>query len=390
MERKSSLSTRIARMGINFDRQFGSISVPIYQTAIYRYKKFGENFGYDYSRSENPTRFALESAIADLEGGARGLAFSSGMAAITSLFLLFKPGDEIIATDDLYGGTYRLFQEIMKKYGLIFHYVDFEDRGVVREILEKGRVAALFVETPTNPLMKITDVKAAADLGKEFGAITIVDSTFPTPLLMRPLELGADLVLHSATKYLGGHNDLIGGLIVTGSEELGERVYFTQKAAGAILGPFDSWLLLRGMKTLHVRFERAQENAIKASDFLYRCPQVKRVYFPGIPGHRGNEIHFAQSTGPGAILSFELEEGVSVSTFFESLKVITLAESLGGVESLTTHPSTMTHVDIPETERLKLGITDQLVRVSLGIEDSRDLVDDLDQAIRNATSGRVQ
>ena len=385
MEKQISLSTRIVRMGIDFDRQFGSISVPIYQTAIYRYKKFGENFGYDYSRSENPTRFALECAIAELEGGVRGLAFSSGMAAITSLLLLFKPGDVIIATDDLYGGTYRFFQEIMTQYGLIFHYVDFEDHSNLREILEQGGVAALFVETPTNPLMKITDVKAAADLGKEYGAMIIVDSTFPTPLLMRPLEMGADLVLHSATKYLGGHNDLIGGLIVTGSEELGERVYFTQKAAGAILGPFDSWLLLRGMKTLHVRFERAQENAVKAAEFLYKCPHVKRVYFPGIPGHRGNEVHFAQSSGPGAMLSFELGEEISVPTFFESLEVVTLAESLGGVESLTTHPSTMTHVDIPEAERLKLGITDRLVRLSVGIEDGQDIVDDLDQAIRNAS-----
>ena len=385
MEREKALSTRIARLGVGFDRQFGSISVPIFQTAIYRYEKFGENLGYDYSRSENPTRAAVESAILELEGGTRGLAFSSGMAAITSLLLLFKPGDEIIVSDDLYGGTYRLFQEIMQKYGFTFHYVDFENEEGVRHILERGKVAALFVETPTNPLLKIADVRAVVEMGKEFDAMTIVDSTFATPILMRPIEFGAQVVLHSATKYLGGHNDLIGGLIVAAEEELGERLYFKQKAAGAILGPFDCWLLLRGMKTLHVRFEKAQENAVKVSEYLMNSPHVKKVYFPGIPGHRGNDIHFSQSDGPGAMLSFELEENVSLPKFFDSLQVINLAESLGGVESLTTHPATMTHVDIPEEERLKIGITHQLVRLSVGIEEGDDLVVDLGRALEVAS-----
>jgi cystathionine beta-lyase/cystathionine gamma-synthase len=307
------------------------------------------------------------------------------MAAITSLLLLFKPGDEIIVSDDLYGGTYRLFQEIMQKYGFTFHYVDFENEEGVRHILERGKVAALFVETPTNPLLKIADVRAVVEMGKEFDAMTIVDSTFATPILMRPIEFGAQVVLHSATKYLGGHNDLIGGLIVAAEEELGERLYFKQKAAGAILGPFDCWLLLRGMKTLHVRFEKAQENAVKVSEYLMNSPHVKKVYFPGIPGHRGNDIHFSQSDGPGAMLSFELEENVSLPKFFDSLQVINLAESLGGVESLTTHPATMTHVDIPEEERLKIGITHQLVRLSVGIEEGDDLVVDLGRALEVAS-----
>ncbi len=386
MKREKALSTRIAGLGVGFDRQFGSVSVPIYQTAIYKYEKFGENMEYDYSRSENPTRAAVESAILELEGGARGLAFSSGMAAITSLLLLFKPGDELIVSDDLYGGTYRLFQEIMQKYGLTFHYVDFEERDLVRHLLKRGKVTALFVETPTNPLMKIADVRAVVEMGNEYDAMTIVDSTFATPILMRPIEFGAQVVLHSATKYLGGHNDLIGGLIVAAEEKLGERLYFKQKAAGAILGPFDCWLLLRGMKTLHVRFEKAQENAVKVSEYLMDSPHVKKVYFPGIPGHKGNDIHFSQSDGPGAMLSFELEENVSLPKFFDSLQVINLAESLGGVESLTTHPATMTHVDIPEKERLKIGITHQLVRLSVGIEEGDDLVFDLNRALEAASA----
>lgn len=381
MKKEKALHTKIAQIGVGFDHRFGAISVPIYQTAIYK-KKFGENLGYDYSRSENPTRTALESAIAELEEGARGLAFSSGMAAITSLSFLFEPGDLVIVSDDLYGGTYRLFQEIMMKYGITFYYMDLSNVEGVEEFMKGKRVRAIFIETPTNPLMKIADIRRLVALAKTQDAITIVDSTLTTPLLMKPLQLGADVVVHSATKYLGGHNDLIGGLIVAADAELGERLYFKQKAAGAIMGPFDCWLLIRGMKTLAVRLAKAQENADAIALHLYRSGGVKKVYFPGLPGHPGNDVHFSQAEGPGAVLSFELDEGSILPRFFDSLKVVSPAESLGGVESLTTHPATMTHADIPEGERLRIGITDNLVRISVGIEDLSDLIPDIDNAIR--------
>ncbi|RMG58448.1 MAG: PLP-dependent transferase [Deltaproteobacteria bacterium] len=386
MGRKEGVATKLARVGVGFDRQFGSISVPIYQTAIYRYRKFGENLGYDYSRSENPTRRALEDAIAELEGGARGLAFSSGMAAITAVATLFSPGDEVLVCDDLYGGTYRLFQEIVARYGVTFTYADLSDLSVVEAHLSRGTVKAVFIETPTNPLLKVIDVVEVGKRAKEAGALFIVDSTFLSPYLMRPIEYGADIVVHSATKYLGGHNDLIGGLVVAADGELGERLYFIQKAAGAILGPFDSWVLLRGMKTLAVRMEKAQENAEKLARFLADHPKVTDVYFPGLPDHPGRDVHFRQARGPGAVLSFRLHESVHVPTFFNSLRVVNLAESLGGVESLTTHPATMTHADIPPEEREKLGITDSLVRISVGIEDGDDIVADVGEAIERAST----
>lgn len=381
MKSEKALPTKVAQIGVGFDRPFGSISVPIYQTAIYKYKKFGENSDYEYSRSGNPTRGVLERAIAELEGGARGLAFSSGMAAIASLAFIFEPGDEIIVSDDLYGGTYRLFQEIMMKYGITFHYRDLADTDGVEAFMRKRKVRALFIETPTNPLMKIADIRGIVNLSREHGSMVVVDSTFTTPLLMRPLDLGADVVIHSATKYLGGHNDLIGGLIVTADSDLGERLYFKQKAAGAIMGPFDSWLLIRGMKTLAVRMASSQKNAEAIAGHLQHAPGVKKVYFPGIPGHGGSDVHFSQATGTGAVLSFELEDGASLPGFFDSLQIINLAESLGGVESLTTHPATMTHADIPEEERLRIGITDCLIRISVGIEELSDLLEDIDNAI---------
>ncbi len=384
--RNTGISTRIVRTGVGFDKQFGSISVPIYQTAIYKYKRFGENLGYDYSRSENPTRTALEEAMAVLEGGARGLAFSSGMAAITAVTLLFEPGDTILVTDDLYGGTYRLFQEIMSKYGIEFVYEDLSDLNVVESVMRKCDVKAIFVETPTNPLLKVIDLEGIVRLARGCGALVVVDSTFLSPYLMRPIEVGADIVVHSATKYLGGHNDLIGGIIVTSDADLGEKLYFIQKAAGFILGPFDSWLLMRGLKTLGVRMEKAQENATLVAEFLASHPLVEKVYFPGLPDHPGREVHFRQASGPGAVLSFELHESVDLARFFDSLEVINLAESLGGVESLTTHPATMTHADIPEEERKKIGIFDNLVRLSVGIEAGGDLVEDLRIAIERASS----
>lgn len=387
MKKNRKVETIAAQAGVGADKAFGAVSVPIYTSAIYRYERFGKHRGFDYSRGENPTRQAVEKALADLEGGARAIAFSSGMAAISALMTLFRTGDHILCSDDLYGGTYRLFEKLLRPYGLSFDYVDMGNPTAVRKKI-RGKTKALFIETPTNPLMKIADLKGTARIGREKGILTVVDNTFMSPLLQRPLGLGIDVVVHSATKFLGGHNDLIGGAVVTTDAAVGEKMAFAQKAIGAIPSPFDCWLLLRGIKTLAVRVTRAQENAEALARFLSGHPAVGKIHYPGLPDHPRRELHFSQASGAGSIISFELKREKAVPAFLSALKTILLAESLGGVESLITHPSTMTHADIPLEEQAAVGLTPSLVRLSVGIEDRGELQADLSQALRKVLSSR--
>jgi cystathionine gamma-synthase len=383
VKRKRSIDTLTAQAGVGADRAFGAVSVPIYTTAIYRYDAFGEHRGFDYSRSENPTRQAAEKVLADLEGGSRAAAFSSGMAAISAVMTLFSSGDHVLCSDDLYGGTYRLFEKLLRPCGLSFDYADMGDpAAVVKKIGKKTK--ALFIETPTNPLMKIADIREVARIARDRGILSIVDNTFMSPLLQQPLALGVDVVVHSATKFLGGHNDLIGGAAVVSDPGLGEKIHFAQKAVGAVLSPFDAWLLLRGIKTLAVRVGRAQQNAEAVAAFLAAHPFVRKVFYPALSGHARRELHFSQASGPGAVISFELEREAAVPRFLNALKTVILAESLGGVETLITHPSTMTHADIPVEEQAAVGLTPALVRLSVGIESPDDLLGDIAQALRKA------
>ena len=381
MKRKRSIETLAAQAGVGADKAFGAVSVPIYLTAIYRYAAFGEHRGFDYSRSENPTRQAAEKVLADLEGGAHAAAFSSGMAAISAVMTLFSSGDHILCSDDLYGGTYRLFEKLLRPYGLTFDYVDMGDPSAVSKKIGK-KTKALFVETPTNPLMKIADIREVSRLARDRGILSIVDNTFMSPALQQPLSLGADIVVHSATKFLGGHNDLIGGAVVVSDPAIGEKIHFAQKAVGAVLSPFDAWLLLRGIKTLPVRVLRAQQNAEAVASFLAGHPLVRKVFYPSLPGHGRRELHFSQAEGAGSVISFELEREAAVPKFLNALKTVILAESLGGVETLITHPSTMTHADIPVEEQAAVGLTPALVRLSVGIESADDLLADISQALR--------
>ncbi|MBP2675528.1 MAG: cysteine synthase [Deltaproteobacteria bacterium] len=381
MKTDRKLDTIIAQAGVGADKAYGAVSAPIYTAAIFRYDRFGENRGFDYSRGENPTRQAAEKALAELEGGIRAVAFSSGMAAISALMTLFRTGDHILCSDDLYGGTYRLFEQLLRPYGLSFDYVDMGNPAAVTEKIGPN-TKALFVETPTNPLMKIADLKETARIGRGKGLLTVVDNTFMSPLLQRPLELGIDVVVHSTTKFLGGHNDLIGGTVVTTNAPVAEKIAFAQKAIGAIPSPFDCWLLLRGIKTLAVRAKRAQETAGILANFLSGHPGVGKIFYPGLPDHPRRELHFSQAAGAGSIISFELKREKAVPAFLSALKTILLAESLGGVESLITHPSTMTHADIPLEEQAAVGLTPALVRLSVGLEDPDDLRDDLSRAFQ--------
>lgn len=387
MKRKRTIETLAAQAGVDADRAYGAVSVPIYTTAIYRYDAFGEHRGFDYSRSENPTRQAAEKVLAELEGGGRAAAFSSGMAAVAAVMTLFGSGDHILCSDDLYGGTYRLFEKLLRPCGMTFDYADMGDPASVAKKIGK-KTKALFVETPTNPLMKIADLREVARIARDRGILSIVDNTFMSPLLQQPLALGADIVVHSATKFLGGHNDLIGGGVVVSDPALGEKIHFAQKAVGAVLSPFDAWLLLRGIKTLAVRMDRAQRNAGAVAAFLAAHPFVRKVFHPSLPGHARRELHFSQATGAGAVISFELEREAAVPRFLNALKTVLLAESLGGVESLVTHPSTMTHADIPLEEQAAVGLTPALVRLSVGIENLDDLLADIGQALRKAQRGR--
>lgn len=355
-------------------------SVPIYQTSTFP-QSDPECFGpYGYSRSGNPTREALEVAIAQLENGKKGLAFASGMAAIASSLMLFKPGDHIVVCEDIYGGAFRILTTLFKQWGLMADFVDATDPDAVSRAITT-RTRCLYMESPSNPLLKITDLAAMAELAKKHGLLSIVDNTFMTPYLQRPLDLGFDISLHSATKFIGGHSDLVAGLAVTATGELGERLGQIQNAFGAILGPQDSWLTLRGIRTLGVRLEAQQKAAGALAKWLEDRPEVLRVHYPGLAGHPGRDVHFAQASGAGAVLSFELKSPEMAKAFLRSAKLPLLGISLGGVESILSYPTTMSHAAMPPAERAKRGVTDALVRFSVGLESVDDLMDDLDRAL---------
>jgi cysteine-S-conjugate beta-lyase len=370
--------------GIDGDERTGAVNVPIYQTSTYKQPSFGVNTGYEYSRTGNPTREGVEKLIADLEGGVGGLAFASGMAATTAVLTLFKSGDKILISDNLYGGTFRVLDKVFKNFGIQYEIVDTSNINDVKNVLESlkidGSIKGIFIETPTNPLMDITDIKEIVKLAKEYGALTIDDNTFMTPYLQKPLELGADIVVHSATKYLGGHSDLVAGLVVVKEQELWDKLHFIQNATGGVLAPFDSFLLIRGIKTLGVRMDRHNDNAMKIAHYLKENKNVLHVYYPGLEQHPGHETQKAQAKGFGGVISFVLDEKVDYKKFLTSLELVTFGESLGGVESLICHPASMTHGSIPYEIRQRVGIVDNLIRLSVGIENVEDLIDDLDNA----------
>lgn len=375
------IETKLIHGGVDGDQATGAVNVPIYQTSTYRQAGLGENTGWEYSRTGNPTRAALEALIAELEGGVAGFAFASGMAATSTVLSLFKAGDRIIISSNVYGGTFRVLDKVFKNLGI--HY-SIEDTTNLETLETKitPDVKAFFVESPANPLLTVTDLSAVAQIAKNHGILTIVDNTFMTPYLQRPLELGADIVVHSATKYLGGHSNLVAGLAVTSNKELAERLAFAQNAVGAVLGPFDSFLLIQGIKTLGVRLDRHTENALRIARYLETAEAVKKVYYPGLPTAQGYEINKRQAKNGGAMISFELNGNYDVRKFFKGLKLISLAESLGGVESLVCHPATMTHASIPKEIREKVGITDGLIRLSVGIEKVDDLILDLNSGLQ--------
>lgn len=364
------------------DPSTGAVMVPIYQTSTYVQSSPGVHQGYEYSRGANPTRTALENALASIENGTHGFAFGSGLAATDSVMKLMNPGDEIIAMDDLYGGSYRMFTRIYERYGLKFEFVDMTNvSNIEKKITDKTKL--IWIETPTNPLMKIADIQAICELVKGKGILVAVDNTFASPYLQNPLDLGADIVMHSATKYLGGHSDVVAGALIVKSEELAEKIHFQLFAGGGILGPQDSYLVLRGIKTLHVRMQRHCENGKKVVEFLQNHSKIGQVYYPGLESHPNHEIAKKQMRDFGGMVSFNFKSGNGQDAvkFLESVRVFTLAESLGGVESLANHPATMTHASIPAEKRTEIGVTDDLVRLSVGIEDIDDLLADLEQAL---------
>jgi cystathionine gamma-synthase len=377
---KQNISTKVVHGCKCYDPHTGAVSFPIYQSATFRHPGLNNTTGYDYSRLQNPTREELENTVANLENGRYGFAFSSGMAAISTILKLFGPGDHIIVSDDLYGGTYRLFEEIYKRYGVQFSYADTSNiHDIEKEIKPNSR--AVFVETPSNPMMKVADLRKISELSKSKDLLFIVDNTFLTPYFQRPLEFGADLVLHSGTKYLGGHNDTLSGLIVANDDALAERLRLIQKSEGAVLPPFDSWLILRGIKTLSVRLERQQANAAAVAGWLCHHKSVTKVNYVGLRNHEGYEISKAQTSGFGAMISFEVKNQSIVEQVLEKVRLIIFAESLGGVESLITYPAVQTHSVIPEEMRRKIGVTDTLLRLSVGIEAVDDIIADLEQAL---------
>jgi cystathionine beta-lyase/cystathionine gamma-synthase len=355
--------------------------MPVYQTATFRHPALGQSTGFDYSRSGNPTRTALEETLAEIEGGARGFAFASGMAAIDCLFRIFKPGDAVAVTEDLYGGTFRLLDKVFRPLGVDIIFVDTSRIEAIRDVFNQS-IKAIFVESLTNPLLKVADIPAICTMASAKGILTIVDNTFLTPCFQKPLALGADVVIYSATKYLSGHNDVLAGILVTREEELGNKIYFYQNSVGAVLGPWDSWLTLRGLKTLSLRMERQQENAHKLALWLQNHPKVTRVLYPGLPGHPGRELLTTRSSGFGAIVSFEVDDPALVPHILSHVEVFLFAESLGGVESLITFPSVQTHADVEPEIREKLGISNRLLRLSVGVEAIDDLIEDLAQVMR--------
>ncbi|SDQ46153.1 cystathionine gamma-synthase [Carnobacterium viridans] len=374
------MKTKLIHGGISHDEATGSVNVPIHQTSTYKQEKVGKHKGYEYSRTGNPTRFAVEELIKDLEEGVRGFAFGSGSAGTHTVLSLFSKGDHIIVGDDVYGGTYRLMNKVLVHLGITFTTVDTSDVSTIKPAI-RPETKAIFLETPTNPLLKITDIEAVSKIAKEANLITIVDNTFATPYHQRPLTLGADVVVHSASKYLGGHSDIVAGLVTTNNEELADKIGFLQNAIGGILGPQDSWILQRGIKTLGIRMEEHEKNAQEVVRYLINHSSIEKVYYPGLENHQGHTIAKKQMSGFGGMISFELKEGFSAKDFVEKLMIITLAESLGAVESLIEIPALMTHGSIPKEVRLKSGIKDELVRLSVGLEDVEDLINDLDQAL---------
>ena len=369
--------------GIDGDEKTGAVNVPIYQTSTYKQPSFGVNKGYEYSRTGNPTREALEKLVSDLEEGYRGFGFASGMAATTAVLSLFKYGDTIVISKNLYGGTFRVIDKVFNHFGIEYKLVDTSNLEEVKKSIDES-VKAIFIETPTNPLMDITDIEKVSNIAKEKGIYTIVDNTFMTPYFQKPIKLGADIVIHSATKYLGGHSDTVSGVAVVNSKELAERLHFIQNSTGGVLSPFDSFMLIKGIKTLAVRMDRHNENAKVIAEFLNKRDEIEKVYYPGIKDHPGYEIQKKQVKGYGGIISFVIKNGYDYKKFFESLKLITFAESLGGVESLVCHPASMTHAAIPYEIRQKVGIVDNLIRLSVGIENVEDLINDIENALKES------
>ena len=366
------------------DKAFGAVSVPIYQTSNFAFEDVGKPKGYDYSRTANPTRKVLEDTIAQLEGGKAGFAFATGMAAEATVIHLLKAGDHVISGDDVYGGTYRLFQNVMQHFGLEFTFLRMDDRERIERAI-KPNTRMLWLETPSNPLLNIVDIEMAVDIAKRHNLMTVIDNTFATPYFLRPIEYGIDLVVHSTTKYLNGHCDVVGGAVVTTTDELTGKVQFLLNAMGTCASPFDCWLVLRGIETLPVRMERHEENASAVAKYLTGHPSVSRVFYPGLESHPGHEIAKRQMKGFGGVVSFELRDGVeAVNRFLSRIKVFSLAESLGGVASLAEHPATMSHASMPREHREKVGITDGIIRLSIGLENIDDLIDDLRQALESS------
>ena len=382
MAKKLRFNSATIHGGQQPDKAYGSVMPPIYQTSTYAQATPGGHQGYEYSRTHNPTRTALERSIACIENAKHGLAFASGMAAMDTVLKLFQPGDEIISTDDLYGGSYRLLTQIFEKYGLKIHFVNMEKAENITPFLN-DKTRLIWIETPTNPMMKVVDIRAVVALGKTHNALVAVDNTFASPYLQQPLDLGADIVMHSATKYLAGHSDTVLGLLAVNDDDLQEKLAFIQNSGGGVPGPMDCFLTLRGIKTLHLRMQRHCENGAAVAIYLQHHPKIEKVYWPGFVDHPNHEVAKGQMNAFGGMLSFipkggEKETSISI---LENLKVFTLAESLGGVESLAGHPSSMTHASIPKAVREKNGVVDTLIRLSVGIEDVLDLIEDLDQAI---------
>lgn len=375
-------NTKTIHGGQEHDKAYGAVMPPIYQTSTYAQSTPGGHKGYEYSRTHNPTRNALENAFASIENGNFGMAFGSGLASIDAIIKLLKPGDEVISTNDLYGGTYRLFTKIYEDFGIKFHFIGMENADKIESFVNSN-TKLIWVETPTNPMLNIIDIKAISEVAKKHNILLAVDNTFATPYLQRPLDLGADIVMHSATKYLGGHSDVVMGALVVKDKDLADKLYFIQNASGAVCGPMDSFLTLRGIKTLHVRMQRHSENGKRVAEYLANHPKIGKVYWPGFKSHPNHDIAKDQMDDFGGMVSFttkgnNYEEAIKI---VENLKIFTLAESLGGVESLAGHPASMTHASIPKEEREKTGVVDSLIRLSVGIEDEEDLIADLKQAI---------
>ncbi|GMA50285.1 cystathionine gamma-lyase [Alicyclobacillus contaminans] len=372
--------TQLIHGGVSSDPLTGAVSVPIYQVSTYQQEGVGKHKGYEYSRTANPTRAALEALVRDLEHGHRGFAFASGMAAITSVMMLFNQGDHVLVTDDVYGGTFRVMTQVLNRLGISSTFVDTSRVDAIEAAIQPN-TKALYLETPTNPLLKVTDIRQVAAVAKAHHLTLIVDNTFLSPYWQNPLDLGADIVVHSATKYLGGHSDVVAGIAVVNSEALADRLHYIQNATGSILGPQDAWLLMRGIKTLGVRMEEHERNARRIVDFLGQHPSVCKVYYPGLPDHPGHHVARTQARGFGGMISFDVGEADKVDAVLNKTRYFTLAESLGAVESLISVPARMTHASIPKARRDELGISDGLIRISVGLEDVEDLLEDLDQAL---------